>query len=63
MLDTAFIGYRVQHCWYKILGKTSYTLYYKTYETHLRESVHNSMKNQLFTQAFVFVVILMQCKI
>ena len=47
MLDTAFIGYRVQRGLYTILGKKKqldlYT--YKTYETRLRDSAYDSRKN------------------
>ena len=48
MLDPASIGYRVQLGLYTILGKTSYTPI-KTYETSLRNPVHNSKKTQLYT--------------
>ena len=66
MLDTAFIGYRVQQGLYTILGKT-----YKTGKTCLYNSVRNSSENQLIhlpslrEQAFAFlcIVILMQRKI
>ena len=44
MLVFAFIGYRVQRDPFTILGKTSYIYTYKTYETPLRDSVHNSKK-------------------